>query len=133
MTAPEQGYLCRRLVTTYGRFVNTCRLVTDAEARPSASCWSSTESPALECLEDPDEGAALYQCASLGEIIRCQCVITLIIGSLSSAGVFTRTRCPSGGGLCEKILLSTRWLRAQRQMADFGCGWSATDVGPQRS
>ena len=46
----------------------------------------------------------------------------LIIGSLSSAGAFTRKRCPSGGGLWEKILLSTTLLRAQRQMADFGCG-----------
>jgi hypothetical protein len=30
-------------------------------------------------------------------------------------------------------LLSTTLLRAQRHMADFGCGWSATDLGPQRS
>ena len=49
-------------------------------------------------------------------------MITLIIGSLSSAGAFTKKRCPSGGGLWEKILLSTTWLRAHRQIADFGGG-----------
>jgi hypothetical protein len=58
----------------------------------------------------------------LGEIIRCRCVITMIIGSLSSAGAFTRKRCPSGAGMWEKILLSTTLIHAQRQMADFGAG-----------
>jgi hypothetical protein len=107
---PALGSGTRSTQTDYSLPMPALRLV--AGHQPSRRRLSASRTP-MRVLHRINE-------LPWAKIIRCQCVITMIIGSLSSAGAFTRKRCPSGGGLWEKILLSTTLLRAQRQMADFG-------------